>query len=181
MRIQLAANGGLHEPVSPNYPERSLTRSRSLPGGTTDLEQLKAVIANLAKGLYIQLSAKSLSAKNVNLTIALEDSSREVKSTYAKPFRGTLGLQVALLRSLEDLAIEEPIYKITVTLPELVSAKSKQTALAGLPVGETHHTEDALESVRHKFGAYSVHLARDHSEPRRIHVLRAWSNSTGWR
>jgi hypothetical protein len=180
LRIQSAVNGGLHEPIITNYPAKSIRKSLRFTGGIQDLELLKSALGDLSKALFVSLSTQSLSAKNLHLAVNFEDTSADKKASFAKPFRGVLGLQCALIKCLLNIETVEPIYRLTVTLPGLTMAKPRQRSLVGVPISDTAFAEDALETVRHKFGNYSVHQGGEHSEPRRVHVLRAWNKAIGW-
>lgn len=179
-RINAVAHGGGHEPVIPNYPELEVTEKLRLDGGCLDRLGLQNALGDLSKRLFAQLVTKSLQAKDIELSLGLEDTKKLTQKSYAKPFRGAFGLQLALIQLLDELAPNEPIYSLIVRLPKLTRVPPKQRSLSGIPSGDASFTEDALESVRHKFGGYSVHLGKEHREPRRVHVLRAWSKATGW-
>jgi DNA polymerase IV len=179
-KILSAANGGLHEPVTTNYPAKRITETLTFVGGVADMESLKDALGSLSRALFAELSSQGFTAKDIYLRVALEDAIREVSAEFAKPFRGSHGLHTALTKLFLSLDLTEPVYYITVTLPGLSPANPRQRTLTGVPAGDTGYAEDSLESVRHKFGSYSVHQGKDHEEPRRVHVLRAWSRATGW-
>lgn len=179
-RILAAANGGLHEQVRANYPASSICHSLELTGGCSDFEQITSALGELSRGLFAELCSQAKVAKDIHLMISLEDETRETSATFAKPFRGSLGLQNALLKLLLDLEIREPIYRLRVTLPSLCQANVRQRTMTGV-AADPGFVDDSLEAVRHKFGSYSVHRGCEHEEPRRVRVLRAWAAATGWR
>ncbi|MBL8088349.1 MAG: hypothetical protein JNM85_09825 [Chthonomonas sp.] len=181
MRIHLAANGALHEPIIPNYPFPSLASSRTLWGGCSDSEQLSARLIDLCKELVAQLSTQVMAAKSMSMRVSFEDRDIELQQTYSKPIRTANALRISVMRAIEELGPTEPIYKLTLILPDLVPAESRQKAIQGIAYSDKGCVEDVIEPLRNQFGVASIHLASEHRVPRRVEVLRLWSRVTGWK
>jgi len=179
MRIHLAANGALHEPVFPNYPLPSAMVQRSLIGGCADREQLDFTLAELCREVMADINTRNLDAKRARLIIGLEDDQIEFGTTYAKPIRTANALRISLMRVIED-KVRQPVYRFTLVLPDLVTAKPRQRTITGMSYSDNGHAEDALEPLRNKFGNYAIHLGSEHHVPRRVEVLRTWAKATGW-
>ncbi len=179
MRILLAANGALCDPIYSNYPMPSAHTVRSLVGGCADLQQLDFVLSEMCRELMVELNTRSLDAKEARLIVGLEDDQIEFATTYARPIRAATALRVSLSRIIQE-KIRQPVYRFCIVLPNLVGAKPRQRTIKGMAYSDTGHVEDALEPLRNKLGNYAIHLASEHQEPRRVEVLRAWSKATGW-
>ncbi len=179
MRILLAANGALCNPIYSNYPMPSAHVVRSLAGGCADLQQLDFVLSEMCRELMVELNTRSLDAKEARLIVGLEDDQIEFTTTYARPIRAATALRISLSRIIQE-KIRQPVYRFCIVLPNLVRAKPRQRTIKGMEYSDTGHVEDALEPLRNKLGNYAIHLASEHQEPRRVEVLRAWSKATGW-
>lgn len=180
MRIHLAANGALSEPVFTNYPLPSVVGSRSLAGGCADLEMLRFAITRLCATLVAELGTLQLEANQMRLILSFEETEKDLKTTFAKPMRSASSLVTSLIRTIEGLGLEEPIYRITVHLLDLSPARLRQRTLTGMHYTDNGQAEDALEPLRQKFGSYSIHLGKEHVVPRREELLRTWARATGW-
>jgi hypothetical protein len=92
-------------------------------------------------------------------------------------------LRVALRQMLDKHPPAGPVERVTLRAEELVRpAAFQRTLLGDLSRAErTHATDSALKVMEARFGSGAIRPARQVQIPRRLKVLRAWRDATGWR
>jgi nucleotidyltransferase/DNA polymerase involved in DNA repair len=178
-----ACRGGHVDLVNPTFPERSAAVSFTPEGGVADLESLGACLRVLADRLGEMLVAQDRFGKILEVRLELEDASIEKrKRTFVKPIEG---VRAALfgLRTLLENPPEQPIVRFQARMHELEKARRIQRDLNGLTDRKERDRSaaSAFLNLRKVLGDDCVQLGSEREEPRRVKVLRAWRDATGWR
>jgi nucleotidyltransferase/DNA polymerase involved in DNA repair len=183
-RVLDAAQGKCFEPVRPVYPPDALLERFVFEGATEDLVVLDAGLHALAARLAARLEAKDRCGSQMRVWIERESGAVEERTRrFVHPLRTRMAL-LAALRALCGGPAKDGeglIAAVRVRLPGLVRAQRLQpqlhTAQSASPAASAEH---ALDKVRAVFGDGSVVRGAEVSVPRRVAVLKAWRDVTGW-
>lgn len=185
LTIQRAARGGVFQPVRALYPEGALTDRFVFDGPAALFEIVDMGLSRLAARLAKRLEEEDRQGEEVRLWFDGEEGGTvERVRRFAKPLHDMRSLRAAFRAMLpEDLGMQLPagLRRIRVHLPDLKPMARVQRDLSGEGKGDRERrTEGALAVLRQAFGDRSILKASDLDEPRRIRVLRAWREATGW-
>lgn len=180
-RIRDAAIGALREDVEGRYPPDRVLARQSL-GRCADSEALLRTWKRLARQLERGLNARDAAGRMLVLSVALE-SGKTVREerTFSRPLADGRAVFSALVRLMP--VVQEPIVEVVAELPNLEKRQRKQPNLEGqTPLRErTLAAESAFRAIRTVYGDSAIQVAAELPIPRRVRVMRAWTDATGWR
>lgn len=183
LTIYQASRGAVVQAVRPEYPKDSLRAAIRFEGGAESWEQVEAGLKSLARRIGGALKARDAQGTALGLEIEHEDGRVETKRRkFLKPIANARGVFVALKLLLGE-ARTGAITTLKARLDGLEKTSRAQTELSGVYALQARKetAENALKSVRTVFGDGSVQIAAELPQPRRVRLLRAWCEATGWR
>jgi nucleotidyltransferase/DNA polymerase involved in DNA repair len=181
-KIRDAAQGLLSDPVLGVYPEQRAIARLEISEGVIDQEGINAVLRKLAERLGDRLQDQDEYASDVRMWMRFESGAeRKLSRTFSKPMSTASQVMTGLKLMLPVML--EPVVEVRVELPGLKKNVRKQRQLdAGHDPRERKlSAEVAFTAIRKVYGDHAVQVAVDLPQPRRVKVLRAWSDATGWR
>lgn len=183
-RILDAAHGRCFESVRAVYPPDALLERFVFDGATEDSGVLDGGLQALARRVAERLEEKDRCGAEMRVWIEHDSGAvRERVRRFVHPLRTRRSLLAALRAMVEDLreVSESPVTAVRVRLPGLVRAKRVQPQLHTVQASiSAESAQHALENVRAVFGDGSVVRGNEVKVPRRVAVLKAWRDVTGW-
>lgn len=179
--VHEAARGRGLEPVRADYPERAAFARHAFESPADSRPALDAGLASLAGQLAEVLTKGDLQGQE--LRAHLEDEDGRITSVSRNPARPIqTSAQALFALRLVVGEPERPPLAIRACMPRLQPRGASQLCLRTVesPRQRRQSAEIALRAVRAAFGDDAVQPASELSEPRRIKVLRAWREATGW-
>ncbi len=180
--IQQAAQGRCLDRARPLYPADAVSERVAFEGPVADRSVLEAGLTELATRLAQALCASDRIGDRLELVVEPESGVPLVRRRQlARPVQAARPLRVGLGALMGDGPPFAPV-AVRGVMPGLRPAPRVQRSLATMETrDEREHTaETALRSVRAAFGDGAVVRASDVVLPRRLRVLRAWREATGW-
>ncbi len=181
--VYQACRGGWIDTLHPSYPDRSMAEGVAPEGGIQDLASLEECLRLLAKQLGSRLQSEDFFGKHLSLAIELESGVVQVrKRVFVKPLKCERTAWFAMKTMLESPP-EEPIVRIQARLLELERIRRIQADLSGATDRREREISaaSAFCHLRKVLGDECVKVGSELEEPRRVKVLRAWRDATGWR
>lgn len=178
LSIVSAARAQTIDRVLPLYPPDKVVSMISFTTPVNDSLSLQAAVKVLARRLETLISGKQSGL--AILTAEQEDGSELTLSrNYNRPVHSFERIQASLSYLSGELQKSCPdIVKLTASLDHLEPIRSTQQDLF-LAQNRTD-TRTTIESLHASLGQSSVVLASQIEIPRRVQVLKAWQNATGW-
>jgi len=181
--ILQAAKGSLHESISPVYPDRSLSESMQFEPELTSKTTIHECMDKIASKVAFALVDQDLLAKHLRVSVEFEGG--DIKSfarALGKPIQEATPMRAACRYAMEQFPLEHPVAAIRVLLSSLSPAKRFQRSIDPRwnPTEQQCMIEPAKQRLATQFGEKSLLLASDLVVPRRVRLLRAWQNATGW-
>lgn len=183
LTISQAACGGGFEPVHAAYPPASLMERTWFESPIESLDLLAIGVVDAAQRVASRLAAAEKQSKHASLEIEMEEGGPvSVKRTFARRMVDERSVQTAfhllLSSALPNVSNRKArIRSVRLSLSRLEPVQATQASLVGPVLNEAA----ALASVREAFGENAVRLASQIPEDRRVSVMRAWREATGWR
>lgn len=176
--IALAAQGKSTDTIAALYPPGRVSESIVFESPTNDALRLQEAVEELAERLANRLSGRQ--AGSAFVIAELEDGSRK---TISRSYKRGVYSQDQVKTSLNYLAGQlqrecPDIVRVTTQLDQLEPLKSSQQDMflaSNRPTAEV-----VLETLQNSMGKDSVLLAGQMKSERRVRVLSAWRNATGW-
>jgi DNA polymerase-4 len=181
--VYRAARGKGDTLVHPLWPMDSISRHTYFDSPAGEKETLERALKRITGLISRTLSERELSGKTAELILEYDEHEPEqISRTFTKPFQGAASLYSALKLLLPD-QLPGRVTGIRVRTPSLSRAQRTQTAI---PIFLDRSESDlrvnsTLRHVKATFGDSAVMLGSEKATPRRVMVLRAWQNATGWR
>ncbi|HRF58413.1 MAG TPA: hypothetical protein PLH94_00705 [Fimbriimonadaceae bacterium] len=182
-RIRRAACGYAIEDLHPNYPADKLLGRIPFDGEIDDRHTLRAALTSLGKKLGDTLVEQDRQSHEMTLVFETERCIPLVrKRIFTKPLNTSESVAFAINLLADQDPPEEPIVGIRARLGDLTRSKRVQKTLVAPRAGarETQGLDHALDRVIACFGVERIQKASERIEPRRLRVLRAWKEATGW-
>lgn len=176
--IQQAARGSFCQRVEAKYPGESLLDRFVFDGAVESTEVIRDACDHWSKKIGERLQAKSLAGSKIWL--ALESEHGDIKiltRTFNKSIACTRTVLSALLQTLGR--VEKPLVSMKLQLSELHRYSVHQPSLFGC-LKDGQRMVPAIQKVKGRFGDHAIALGNERPEERRVRVLRAWKNATGW-
>lgn len=180
--IRAAALGGADDEVKALYPKDRLIVSLSFEGGAESSETLGNGFVLLAERLGKALERRDAYGAHVEALLEFESGRAETrKRRFAKPIVNARSALMAL-RLLIGESHPEAISRVRVTIADLRNAQRSQPKLTGETSSSARPTnlENAFSAIRTVFGDKAIQSAGEIVLPRRVRVLKAWKEATGW-
>lgn len=183
-QIHEAALGRILDAVKPNYPPGSVSETQRFAAPLNDRLELESAVHALCRQLAARLCESDQTARQIELLIATEASVPvRLGRRLGKPTQAAHPLAVVCLSLLSKADLADPPVALTVRLSDIVAAPRGQRSLTGFNGADekARACESALRAVNASFGDDTLIRAKDLRVARRVDVLRAWKNATGWR
>jgi len=180
--IQRAANGLLGDRVVPSYPPDSVSERLAFDGRVESTLELQAGARELADRLSQRLLTMDREGGEVHLFVEFEERTERSFKQLAKPAQKAETLRVVLEHLLGKVELSEPVIAVRAMMPKLKPAGVRQYAFepSTKPRERQKVAETTLLRIQTAYGSASVQKASEVEVSRRIQVMRAWQNATGW-
>lgn len=177
-RIVNAALGKTSDQVASLYPPNAVSHYICFEAPINDELTLRNAAGELSKRLATKIIGKQVGLFVV--TAQSEDGSvQTIRRPCNRPVNAVDRIQANISYLVAEVQKRCPdIVQLTVRLDRLEAHKSSQQHLF-TAVSRTD-SETTLASLKTALGSSSVILASEIKTPRRVQVLRAWRNATGW-
>lgn len=176
------ANGGGDAFVSPLFPPESISQRLPFEGAIKDREALFQAVRQLSIQLGELLLARDRMGSKMEVWLEHEEGEPTRRSrTFARRMQSPGSLLPCLALMVQEVP-DRPMTAIRVRLSDLKPALRVQRTLEGRSAPEMRDVavQRAVREVRLTFGDQSVKTASELPVERRIRVLRAWKDATGW-
>ncbi|MCE9559920.1 MAG: hypothetical protein K8R88_13345 [Armatimonadetes bacterium] len=179
--ILAAARGGPILPLKAAYPENQIYAEFEVADGVHQTDVLDNNLTQLATSLLEKLKLRDDCSSELIIKIRYESRENVLQKAFPKP----LSTSTKLLQAIKGLLANEtePLYKIRIELHSLKKVERKQARLDGLPEKRDAkaNADIAIRKIQKVFGDQVVQVAAEIPQLRRVKVMRAWQNATGWR
>jgi nucleotidyltransferase/DNA polymerase involved in DNA repair len=177
-------NGQGSQKVKALHPPDSLEVQKNLEGPVDDSLAIDAALGGLAQQLALALGQRDSQAEALTLTAYHEEGPwSSWRRQLGKPILSSSLLLVALRRMVADRPPPRPFVRLTARAEKLTRRSGWQQNLDGsLPATQQKAAiHSAAKNVEAMFGEGRIQTASEVVIPRRLRVLQAWRNATGWR
>ncbi len=181
--ILSAANAALPDPVQPNHPLDAVYRVFHPDGVVEDTLTLERCLAELSIRLARDLAERESEGHRLELTLEHEGMPPTVLSReFTKPLHTGVSLGSALAL-LAGSAGETPVVSLRAMVRDLRPVQRRQRDLLGSVAAEVRESgaTETVRSLQTAFGDVAIRAASELAIDRRVRVMRAWSDVTGWR
>lgn len=177
-----AARGGCFEPVRAVYPQDALLERFVFDGAVLDAGVLDDGLRALAERIAGRLEEKDRCGTELQVWIERESGAAETRSRrFVHPLRTRRSVLAALRALCGGRGEEAPIASVRVRMPNLARVQRLQPRLHCMQAAApSASAEQALGRVRAAFGDGALVRGDEVAVPRRVAVLRAWRDVTGW-
>lgn len=183
LSIRMTAEGTLPEPARPMHPRSSRKVVQMFSDPIANRLDLGSALEESALKLAMALCTDRSTCESIR--IILHDSSgawRSASRKLIKPVSTAAPLLAGFRALLSGLEMTGPVERMEARAEDLKPAPVFQKTLMGGSAKEerAHSIRATLGAVRASFGDESICLGRQLPAERRVQVLRAWRNATGW-
>lgn len=181
--IRQAARGVSSEEVARVYPPDSLAARVRFEGGADNRETLWRGVDRLAHELGQALLTRDRVGRRLDVTLLEENAApATLQRKFTKPIACPRTVRSAIRLMLGE-SFARPILELRARVPALEMPAQGQRELSGASSRQDRvvFVQRAISDVRSAFGDRVVLPAADLPVPRRVRVLRAWKDATGWR
>lgn len=183
-RLMHHVAAGNHRPaVRAQYPLQSIPKTFRFEGACQDSHACKAALAELAKQIALELRIGGWIANQLFVEFLTEQSSQGFDHSFPKGAQSTGVILAAAIQKFDGIEwSEEGLTAIRMIAHQLTVAKHIQKTLQD-QVSKSDRQAAAMNMVTatlQTFGSGALKKATDIQVPRRIQVLRAWKQVTGW-
>lgn len=169
-QLYLLARGIDDRPVESDRIVKSIGRETTFASDIADRDLLETVLLKLAVDVGRRARKESIKAKTITLKVRYSDFravSRSQTLTRASNLDNVIYNEAC--RLLRELALNQPLRLIGVTLSNLTDQEINQLSLFSEPSQDSEHLTKVLDSVKEKYGETSITRARllkpkEHSE-----------------
>ncbi|MFQ3667650.1 MAG: hypothetical protein SNJ61_01990 [Fimbriimonadaceae bacterium] len=180
--VHQAARGVSSEEVVRVYPPDSLAARIRFEGGADNREPVWRGVDRLANELGRALLGRDRVGRRLDVTLLEESAPPEtLQRKFAKPIACPRTVRSAIRLILGE-SFARPIVELRARIPVLEVPAKGQRELSGAASRQDRmlFVQRAIGDVRSAFGDRAVRPAADLPVPRRVRVLRAWKDATGW-
>ncbi|MCU0316725.1 MAG: hypothetical protein MUC92_09045 [Fimbriimonadaceae bacterium] len=169
--------------IKPTYPPSSWSNTLAFDGATQNRFTIDLAMKQLCENAQKELTERDVYAQEIVLLGEEEGGNwRSWKRKLAKPIQSASGLLASCNQFLIQEPLLHPIVTLRLILCHLVQATRLQRTLEGLadPRERRIAANTAYYKARETYGDSVLRFAHEIPTERRVKVLRAWRDATGW-